>query len=351
MNIYEAKEDAFLIKKNSHFGLNTDDKVSTENSSELGQLYLWAKEAIAIERNSLEYLSNNLDTGISRSIQLIVNCKGRVVLTGIGKSGHICKKIASTMASTGTPSVFVHPSEASHGDLGMITNLDIVICVSKSGESKELFDIIDYCKRYEIKLIGMTENSESSLGKASNTIIEIPKLQEACPHNLAPTTSSTMMLVLGDAIAISCLRARQFSPENFRNFHPGGKLGKKLMRAVDVMHTNEMIPIVQSDATLREAILVMSTGRFGCVGVVDEKFQLIGIYTDGDLRRQISNIDLNYPVNELMNKTPLKLDANILLAEIVKIFSEERIPSVFICEGNRPIGIIHVHDLLQKGMI
>ena len=315
------------------------------------QLLNWVKDAIAIERRGLEALSESLTLDIAAVVELLIRCEGRVVLTGIGKSGHIARKIASTLSSTGVTAAFVHPSEASHGDLGMITHKDVVICLSKSGESTELVDILNYCRRFGIALVGVTEQSNSTLARACNHVISLPKALEACPLNLAPTTSTTMMLVIGDALAVASLQARQFSPERFRDFHPGGKLGRKLMTAADVMHTGEQLPLIDVDAKIKEAIIVMSHGRFGCVGIVNSVGELVGIYTDGDLRRQISEFSLDHPIRELMHAAPRKVSADLLLVEITKLFAEERIPSVFICQNNQPIGIIHIHDLLQKGIV
>jgi len=324
-------------------------KVDSKKSK--SQFLNWIKDAIEIERRGLEALSESLTLDIAAVVELLVRCEGRVVLTGIGKSGHIARKIASTLSSTGVTAAFVHPSEASHGDLGMITRKDVVICLSKSGETTELVDILNYCRRFGIALVGVTEQSESTLARACNHVISLPKALEACPLNLAHTTSSTMMLVIGDALAVASLQARQFSPERFRDFHPGGKLGRKLMTAADVMHTGEQLPLIDVDAKIKEAIIMMSHGRFGCVGIVNSAGELVGIYTDGDLRRQISEFSLDHPIRELMHSAPRKVSANLLLVEITKLFAEERIPSVFICQNNQPIGIIHIHDLLHKGIV
>jgi arabinose-5-phosphate isomerase len=315
------------------------------------QLFGWVKDAIEIECNGLMVLVKSLTMETASIVELLIRCEGRVILTGIGKSGHIAKKIASTFSSTGTTAIFVHPTEASHGDLGMITSKDVVICLSKSGESTELIDILNYCRRFGIKLIGISENMDSTLAQACNHMVTLPKVAEACPLNLAPTTSTTMMLALGDALAVACLHARKFSPERFQDFHPGGKLGRKLMTAKDIMHKAELLPLIGLNAKIKEAIIVMTHRRFGCVGVVNERSELVGIYTDGDLRRQINEFSLDYPIKDLMHQSPFKINADMLLVDVAKLFADERIPSVFICCENKPIGIVHIHDLLQKGFL
>ncbi len=308
-------------------------------------------QAIRNEVIGLEKLASLLSNSFVDAVTCILQARGRVVVAGMGKSGHIGKKIAATFASTGTPSLFVHPAEASHGDLGMIEKRDVVIAISKSGESPELSDILTYCRRFAIPVIAMTAHDESSLGKAADHLLLLPEVEEACPLGLAPTTSTTMTLALGDALAIACLRARDFQPAQFREFHPGGKLGQKLTRVKDVMHGPEMLPMVSEEAEVRLAVVEMSRGRFGCVGVCAADGKLIGIFTDGDLRRHIGDLDLASPVRALMTPQPYQIDPEALIADVSYLFTEKRIPSVFVCQEGKPVGLVHVHDLLQKGFV
>jgi arabinose-5-phosphate isomerase len=311
----------------------------------------WGAASILQEADGLKFLAVSLDKNFANAVQLILSCAGRVVVSGIGKSGHVGKKIAATFASTGTPSFFVHPAEASHGDLGMISKRDIVIALSKSGESPEFADIINYCHRFEIPLIAITAVATSSLAKAATHLLLLPQVPEACPMGLAPTTSTTMTLALGDALAVACIKARDFKPENFKIFHPGGKLGQKLVRVRDVMHSGDELPLLNPDSTVSEAVLEMSKGRFGCVGIVDDSGSLVGIFTDGDLRRHFKAENLELKMKDLMSTDPQQLDPEILVADVVSIFSRQRIPSAFVCESGKPIGLIHIHDLFQRGFL
>lgn len=308
-------------------------------------------QAIRSEAVGLEKLACYLSNSFVDAVTCILQASGRVVVAGMGKSGHVGKKIAATFASTGTPSLFVHPAEASHGDLGMIEKRDVVIAISKSGESPELSDILTYCRRFAIPVIAMTAHAESSLGRAADHLLLLPEIEEACPLGLAPTTSTTMTLALGDALAIACLRARDFQSAQFREFHPGGKLGQKLTRVKDVMHGHELLPLVSEGAEVRLAVVEMSRGRFGCVGVCDAAGRLVGIFTDGDLRRHITNLDLASPISALMTPQPSQIDPDALIADVSYLFTEKRIPSVFACLDGKPVGLVHVHDLFQKGFV
>lgn len=309
-------------------------------------------EIIDKEAHGLMALSQSLGTSFAETVEVIVACTGRVIVTGIGKSGHIARKIASTFASTGTTATFIHPAEASHGDLGMIEKRDIVIAVSKSGESVELGDTLGYCKRFGILIVGITANPNGSLAQIANRLLLIPDIDEACPLGLAPTTSTTMVLALGDALSSACLRVRDFQASQFKIFHPGGKLGQKLTRVRDVMHGAQELPVVPQNAQLSEAIKEMSRGRFGCVGIIGINQELIGIFTDGDLRRHfLTATDLNHPITTLMHPSPLKVNPDALIEDVLHLFTERRIPSVFVCTNDKPVGIVHVHDLLQKGFI
>lgn len=315
------------------------------------QTLAWGKHAIVKEAEGLQLQAQSLSESFHQAVMAILACRGRVIVTGMGKSGHIGNKMVATFASTGTPAMFVHPAEASHGDLGMIEKRDVVIAISKSGESPELGDTLHYCRRFAIPLIAITAKPESTLGKASTHLLVLPTIEEACPLNLAPTTSTTATLALGDALAIACMQARDFQPEHFREFHPGGKLGQKLTRVKEVMSKGDDMPLVSSTATVSDAVLEMSRGRFGCVGITDEFGLLVGIFTDGDLRRHFSAANLERPIHELMTKAPYQLEPNAMVADVAYLFTEKRIPSVFVCNQGKPEGIIHVHDLLQRGFV
>lgn len=309
------------------------------------------KRLINDEASALKALSASLTQDFEHVVNVIANLKGRVITSGVGKSSHIAKKITSTFASTGTPAFFIHPTEASHGDLGMITAVDILIAFSRSGESSELKDIILFCKQQSIPLVGITTVRDSTLAKTANLNLFLPDLDEACTLGLAPTTSSIMMLALGDALAVACLEKRRFTKENFRVFHPAGKLGLSLLKVADIMHVGDELPLVDSSASLSDAILEMTRCRFGCVGFIDHTGQLVGIFTDGDLRRNISSTDLSRPMIELMTKDPQMLDADAYAMDVVRIFRDKRIPSIFVCRDIKPIGLLHLHDLLQKGFL
>lgn len=314
-----------------------------------------ALRTIRVERNGLDALSaafsGALGVGFAATIGRIQTCSGRVVITGMGKSGHIGKKIAATLASTGTPAFFVHPSEASHGDLGMITAADVVIALSWSGETRELGDILDYTARYGVTLVAISAAPESTLARAADIALILPRVEEACPHGLAPTTSSLMQLALGDAIAVALLEARGFSAKDFRVFHPGGKLGAALTFVRGVMHAGEAMPVVPIGAPMSEAILVMSTKGFGCVGVVDKAGHLIGIVTDGDLRRHMGDDLMVRLVDQVMTKAPKTIAPDALAAEALEIMERKRILALFAVEGCKPVGILHMHDLLRIGLV
>lgn len=296
-------------------------------------------------------LSDRLTSEFDSATTLILECAGKVVVSGVGKSGHIARKIASTLASTGTLAIFVHPSEASHGDLGMISPRDVVLAISKSGESPELDAIVQYCRRFRVTLIAITADSHSTLGRAASCVLSLPNLPEVCPLGLAPTTSTSMTLALGDALAVVCMRAREFQPQQFRDYHPGGKLGQKLTRVRDIMHVGADVPLVQIDTPLRDAVLVMTEKRLGCVGVVHEDHTLAGIFTDGDLRRHIDQVELGVLMKIVMTPDPQRVPPDVLIVDVAQLFTTHRIASVFVCEDECPVGIVHVHDLLQKGLL
>ena len=308
-------------------------------------------KTIRAEADALTELADILGEGFDRAVSMILDMDGRLVVSGIGKSGHIGRKISSTFASTGTPSFFIHPAEASHGDLGMIDRRDIVLAISKSGESPELRDIVAYCCRHDIPLLAITENPDSALGKAATVVLLLPKLSEACPLGVAPTTSTTMTLALGDALAVACLSHRDFRLHNFREFHPGGKLGQKLARVRDIMHSGNELPIVPLGASIGDAILEMTRTRFGCVGIVDREGKLVGIFTDGDLRRNFPTMVIDHPIDKLMTMNPWKITMDALIEDVAHLFAVHRIPSVFVIVDEKPVGIIHVHDLFERGLV
>jgi arabinose-5-phosphate isomerase len=310
---------------------------------------------ISIESDAVIALSQRLDQDFVKACELILNCAGRIIVTGMGKSGHIGKKIAATLASTGTPSFFVHPGEASHGDLGMITKQDIVLAISYSGTSNEILTLLPLLKRSGIKIISMTGNPLSTLAEIAEAHLNIAVETEACPLDLAPTASTTATLVLGDALAIALLEARGFTAEDFAFSHPGGALGRKLLlRVIDIMHTGDHIPRVPANATLSEALLIMTEKGFGMTTVVDDKNQLLGIFTDGDLRRTIDKgINLHgASISDLMNRTPKTINNKALPAEALKMMEDLKITALVVCnEQACPIGVLHMHDLLRAGVV
>lgn len=311
-----------------------------------------AKRTIDKEVETLRIMEDELgnNDNLSKALDLMQNTKGRVVVTGMGKSGHIGHKIAATLASTGTPAFFVHPGEASHGDLGMLTNDDVVLAISNGGESKELSDIIVYCKRYGIPLISMTKNPDSSLGRAGDILLKLPDHGEACPLGLAPTSSTTATLVLGDILAVCLLERKGFSKLDYKQRHPGGKLGAILQKVSDLMHTGKEMPLINKDATMKEALLEMTAKMLGSVGIVDTDGKLIGMITDGDLRRCMSDNILNKNVTEVMTKNPKTTTPDILASELLKILNENKITQMFVIDNGMPVGIIHIHDCFNAGV-
>lgn len=312
---------------------------------------LSAQRTIDKEIEALNMMRNNFDEKLTAALDLLQNIQGRVIVTGMGKSGHIGKKIAATLASTGTPSFFVHPAEASHGDLGMLTNKDCVLAISNGGESRELSDTIVYCKRYGIPLIAMTKNPNSSLGKAGDYLLQLPDDGEACPLGLAPTSSTTATAVLGDVLAICLIERKGFSKVDFKQRHPGGKLGSILQKVSDVMHSGNAMPLISSRADMQEALLEMTSKRLGSVGIVDENNHLLGIITDGDLRRFLLANVMNKKAIELMTQNPKTISPDALIAEAINIMNTKKITQLFaVDKDNTPLGIIHMHDCLQAGV-
>jgi len=294
-------------------------------------------------------LKDGLAAPFAKTVELLNGLPGRVIVTGIGKSGHIGTKLAASLASTGTPAFFVHASEASHGDLGMITEQDAVIALSWSGETQELASIVAYTRRFRVPLIALTSRSDSTLGQAADIILKLPSVAEACPHGLAPTTSALIQLAMGDALAVALLETRGFSAQDFRVFHPGGRLGASLMTAKDVMHVGERLPLAFKDTVMRDGIVLMTQKGFGVLGVYDELNRLIGIVTDGDLRRHISTNFLDKSVEEIMTRSPKTVSKDMMAASMLELVNASSITSVFVVEDQRPIGIVHLHDLLRIG--
>ena len=295
-------------------------------------------------------MQNGLGAPFIAAVETIKAARGRVVVTGMGKSGHVANKIAATLASTGTPAFFVHPAEASHGDLGMITADDVVMALSWSGETAELKPLIDFSRRFRIPLIAMTVDAASTLGAAADVTLALPAAREACPHNLAPTTSSLMQLALGDALAIALLESRGFTALQFRDLHPGGRLGALLKFVRDFMHTGDAVPTVRSGAGMSEAIMQMTEKSFGCVGILDDQGALAGIITDGDLRRHMRPDLLQQKVDAVMTKKPITVHADQLASEVLEIMNSSKITALFVLDGQRTIGIVHLHDLLRAGV-
>lgn len=310
-----------------------------------------AKRTIDREVEALRMMENQFDENLTKALDMIQETKGRIIVTGMGKSGHIARKIAATLASTGTPSFFVHPAEASHGDLGMVTNDDKIIAISNGGESRELSDILIYAKRYGIPLIAITKNPESTLGKAGDIVLKLPDDGEACPLGLAPTSSTTATLVLGDVLAIALMERKGFSKTDYKQRHPGGKLGAILQKVSDLMHKGDDMPIVGTDTPMQEALLVMTSKMLGCVGIVDNDGKLVGIITDGDLRRWLTSDVLNKKVSEVMTKNPKVVSPDILAAEALNIMNNtgRGITQLFAVQDGKPVGIIHIHDCLRIG--
>ena len=313
-----------------------------------------AVHTLNAEKKALELMIQNVDDNFAKAVQKIFSLKGRVIVSGMGKPGHIGKKIAASLASTGTPAFFVHPAEASHGDLGMITPDDLVLCLSNSGESKELFDIINYSRRFGIFLIAITSIPESTLGKAADLVLKIPNKKEApeaCPFNMAPTTSMISTLAMGDALTVALMNMRGFTTELYHDRHPGGKLGNILVKVQDIMAKDEAIPTTSSGIEMSDALLIMSKKMLGCLGVLDTEGRLIGMITDGDLRRHMSPDLMNKKVDEVMNPNPITISGDILGSEALNIMHTKKITNIFVVDKDRkPVGLIHMHHLLQAGV-
>ncbi|MGL4395300.1 MAG: KpsF/GutQ family sugar-phosphate isomerase [Hyphomicrobium sp.] len=313
-----------------------------------------AVRTLKLEGDGLSQLAKGLKGAMAapflNAVARLSAISGRVIVTGIGKSGHVGQKIAATFASTGTPAFFVHPSEASHGDLGMITPADVILALSWSGETVELKPIITYSRRFKVPLISITSRAESALGQQSDIALLLPRAKEACPHGLAPTTSTTMQLALGDALAIALLEAKGFTAHDFKVFHPGGSLGANLKYVADVMHKGDDLPIAHDRETMSGALVTMTAKSFGCLGIVDGKGRLAGVITDGDLRRHMGAQLLSAKVGEIMTRNPKTVGPQTLASAALEVLNASRITALFVVADGRPVGIVHIHDLLRAGV-
>jgi arabinose-5-phosphate isomerase len=313
-----------------------------------------AARTLDLESEGLQALRATLDQQLKEPFRVAVAtlaaAKGRVIVTGIGKSGHVGQKIAATFASTGTPAFFVHPSEASHGDLGMITPDDAIVAISWSGESVELGNILTFSRRFKVPLIAITSRADSALAKQSDVVLEMPRAKEACPHGLAPTTSTTMQLAIGDCLAIALLEAKGFTARDYKVFHPGGSLGASLKFVADVMHSGDQLPLVTEGKVMSEAIVIMTQKSFGCLGVVDGKGRFVGMITDGDLRRHMGPELLKARVQDIMTKRPNTLSPDMLASAALEQINSLKRTQMFVVERGKPVGVVHVHDLLRAGV-
>ncbi len=309
-----------------------------------------ARRVLELESTALSALGDALEQGFIDAVEVLGSVTGRIIVTGMGKSGHVARKVAATLASTGSPALFVHPGEASHGDLGMVTKQDAVVALSNSGNTAELGDMVAYCRRFSIPLIAITARADSALAGDANSALILPPVDEACPMGLAPTTSTTMMMALGDALAIALLERKGFSAQEFQMLHPGGSLGHQLLRVSDVMRGKEEMPLCGPDTRIADAILIMTNRTFGCVGVTDSTERLLGIITDGDLRRHMAPNLLELSAGEVMTTGAKTIGAHALAAEALGIMNDNNITSLFVVEDNRPKGIVRMHDCLRVGI-
>ena len=312
-----------------------------------------ALRVLTLEADAIRALADSLDGAFSAAVDTLekVSSGGRVTVSGMGKSGHVGRKIAATLASTGTPAQFVHPAEASHGDLGMITSADAVLCLSNSGETPELGDLVAHAKRFAIPLIAVVGRAGSTLSQAADVALLLPATAEACPLGLAPTTSTTMMLALGDALAVALLERKGFTADDFQVLHPGGKLGKSLIKVSDIMHTGAEVPLVALGTSMREAVLTMTAKTFGCVGIVDAAGRLGGIITDGDLRRHIDGDLFAHKVDDVMTRSPKSIRPQALAAEALGQMRANKVTALFVVADGQPVGIVRIHDILRAGVV
>jgi len=331
-------------------GLKRDPSPSEDRNEAIAS----ATRTLQLEADGLSALQAALATdlvdGFATAIEMLRTCRGRVIVTGMGKSGHVGLKVAATLSSTGTPAYFVHPSEASHGDLGMITRDDVILAFSWSGETVEFGNIVSYSRRFAVPLISVTSNPDSALGQAAEVVLAMPQSKEACPHGLAPTTSTMMQLALGDCLAIALLESKGFTAIDFKALHPGGQLGARLKFVSDLMHAGDRLPLASVDVVMSEAIVVMTEKALGCLGVVDGNGVLRGIITDGDLRRHMGDGLLSLRAEEIMTAAPKTVAPDLLASAALEVINASAITTLFVVENGRPVGIIHVHDLLRAGV-
>ncbi|MGZ8401238.1 MAG: KpsF/GutQ family sugar-phosphate isomerase [Methyloceanibacter sp.] len=321
---------------------------------DLGAAIASAARTLQLETEGLSALkaalASDLIDSFAAAVEVLRACRGRVIVTGMGKSGHVGLKVAATLSSTGTPSYFVHPSEASHGDLGMITRDDVIVAFSWSGETVELGNIVSYSRRFAVPLIAVTSNPRSTLAEAAELVLAMPQAKEACPHGLAPTTSTVMQLALGDCLAMALLDSKGFTARDFKALHPGGQLGARLKFVSDLMHKGDRLPLTAADAVMTEAIVVMTEKALGCLGVVDDNGFLKGIITDGDLRRHMGDGLLSKRAQEIMTPAPKTVSPDLLASAALEMINSSKITTLFVVENGRPVGIIHIHDLLRAGV-
>ncbi len=332
--------------KQQRIGVNSSVRASDAAASGIRTLQV---EAEGLGQLIAE-LRGTMAAPFADAVRRLTTIGGRVIITGIGKSGHVGQKIAATFASTGTPAFFVHPSEASHGDLGMVTAADAILALSWSGETVELKPIITYSRRFAVPLIAMTSRLDSALGQQADVVLRIPRAKEACPHGLAPTTSTTMQLALGDSLAIALLEARGFTAHDFKVFHPGGSLGANLKYVSDIMHTGDRLPLMSSGDRMSDALVVMTEKSLGCVGIIDPKGRLKGVITDGDLRRHMGPDFLAATVDNVMTAKPKTIKPQMLASAALEILNASRITALFVVDRSKPVGIVHIHDLLRLGV-
>jgi arabinose-5-phosphate isomerase len=313
-----------------------------------------AERVLSYAADALSALSASLSGEFIRAIDVMLAAKGRIIVSGMGKSGHIARKIAATLSSTGTPAHFVHPAEASHGDLGAIARQDVLLLLSWGGETVELGDLISYAKRFRIPVIGIASNPDSTLMQAADVKLLLPRAPEACPNGLAPTTSTTVMLALGDALAVALMERKGFSPDQYRDFHPGGSLGRALIRVADLMHRGDEIPLAREDASMREVLLIIASGMLGCVGVVNGAGALVGIVTDGDVRRHAAKNLESLKTADIMTRAPKIAHPGQLGVEALALMTENKITQLFVLEAGgknkKPLGVLHIHDCLRAGL-
>jgi arabinose-5-phosphate isomerase len=331
--------------------LKEPDKLSYGIHARMTDPLAIARDVLAQEIKGLESLKTTLGEDFACAVALLNCATGRVVVTGMGKSGHVARKIAATFASTGTPALFVHPAEASHGDLGMISADDVILALSKSGETAELGDLLAHAARFTIPIVAITGEANSTLAKAAVVTLILPEADEACGQTFAPTTSTTMMMALGDALAVALLRERGFTAGDFQGFHPGGRLGAALRRASDLMHRVDALPLTAEETAMPEVVKIISTGGFGCVGVVDGNGHLKGVITDGDIRRQFDKIAQNRLARDVMTEEPRTAAPDTLAGDVLAHMSRNKITAIFVVENEKPVGIIHVHDCLSIGVL